>query len=265
VDDVAVLVAQHLDLDVARALDELLDEDPVVAEAGLGLGAHGREALLDVLPAPGHADALAAAAGRGLDHDRIADLLGDLHGVGGVVDLADVAGHAGDAGGLGELLALDLVAHGLDGAGIGTDEDHALVGAALGEPGVFRQEAESRVNRLGPGLLAGGDDLVGHQIGLGGGRGADVHGLVGHLDGQAVGVGVGIDDHGLDAQAAAGLDHADRDFAPVGDQQLLEHPGPSLRISNCLVGQALAGRQRFATAPQRDIVHDTGFQAGSKQ
>jgi hypothetical protein len=32
VDDVAVLVGQHLDLDVARLLDELLDEHAVVAE-----------------------------------------------------------------------------------------------------------------------------------------------------------------------------------------------------------------------------------------
>ena len=32
VDDVAVLVAEHLDLDVARIDDELLDEDAVVAE-----------------------------------------------------------------------------------------------------------------------------------------------------------------------------------------------------------------------------------------
>jgi hypothetical protein len=119
VDDIAVLVAQHLDLDVARALDELLDEDPVVAEAGLGLGADGREALLDVLAMPGDADALAAAAGRGLDHHRIADLLGDLHGMRGVVDLADVAGHARDARGLGELLALDLVAHGSMAPGLG--------------------------------------------------------------------------------------------------------------------------------------------------
>ena len=39
VDDVAVLVAEHLDLDVARVLDELLDEDAVVAEARLGLRA----------------------------------------------------------------------------------------------------------------------------------------------------------------------------------------------------------------------------------
>ena len=39
IEDVAVLVAEHLDLDMARALDELLDEDAVVAEARLALAA----------------------------------------------------------------------------------------------------------------------------------------------------------------------------------------------------------------------------------
>ena len=38
-DDVAVLVAEHLDLDVARIDDEFLDEHPVVAEGRQGLGA----------------------------------------------------------------------------------------------------------------------------------------------------------------------------------------------------------------------------------
>src|SRR6185369_17238818 len=147
----AVLVAQHLDLDVARAFDELLDEDAVVAEAGFGLGLHGREALLDVLAGPGDADALAAAAGRGLDHHRIADLLGDLDGVLGVADLADVARHGGDPGLLGELLALDLVAHGLDGLGVGADEDDLLLGQAPREAGVLGEEAEAWVNRLGAG------------------------------------------------------------------------------------------------------------------
>ena len=219
----AVLVAQHLDLDVARALDELLDEDAVVAEGVLGLGANGGEALLHVLLVPGDPDALAAAAGRGLQHHRIADLAADLHGVSGVVDLADVAGHAGDPGGGGELLGFDLVAHGLDGVGIGADEDDALVGAALGELGLFRQEAEAGVHSLGAGLAAGGDDLVGVEVGLRRRRRADEHRLVGHLHGQAVGVGLGIDDHRLHAQASAGLDDADGDFAAIGDQDLREH------------------------------------------
>jgi len=74
---VAVGVAEHLDLDVARALDELLDEDAVVAESVFGLGLARGEALVRLLVVPGDAQALAAAAGRRLDHHRVADVPGD--------------------------------------------------------------------------------------------------------------------------------------------------------------------------------------------
>jgi hypothetical protein len=48
IDDVAVLVAEHLDLDVAGIDDELLDEHAVVAERGLGLRAGERETFRDL-------------------------------------------------------------------------------------------------------------------------------------------------------------------------------------------------------------------------
>ena len=118
-------VAQHLDLDVARVLDELLDEHAVVAEAGLGLRAGERKAFIDLLGVVGDPHALAAAAGRGLDHDGIADLGGDLDGMLGVRDLAQKAGNRRHLGLGGRLLALDLVAHGGDGARVGADEDDA--------------------------------------------------------------------------------------------------------------------------------------------
>src|SRR3546814_18425253 len=71
IDDIAVSVAQHLNLDVARPLDELLDEHAVVAEAGLGLVPHRLEGVAHVLFAIGKAHALAAAACRRLHHHRI--------------------------------------------------------------------------------------------------------------------------------------------------------------------------------------------------
>ena len=79
----------------------------------------------------GDAHAFAAAAGRGLDHDRIADLIGDLGGLLLVLDHAEMARHGGDLGGGRGLLALDLVAHGGDGFGIGADEDDAGFGERL--------------------------------------------------------------------------------------------------------------------------------------
>ena len=85
------------------------------------------------------------------------------------------------------------------------------------------QEAVARMHGLGAGLLAGLDDLVDQQVGLGGGRRADVDGLVGHLDVQGVAIGVGIDGDRLDAHLARGLDDAAGDLAAVGDQDFLEH------------------------------------------
>src|SRR5207253_2627174 len=95
-DDVAVLVAEHLDLDVAGIDDEFLDEHPLVAERGFRLRAGAGEAFGHFLLAPGDAHAFAAAAGGSLDHHRIADLLGDLHRVPLVLDHAEEAGHGRD-------------------------------------------------------------------------------------------------------------------------------------------------------------------------
>ena len=105
----------------------------------------------------------AAAAGRGLDHHRIADALGNLDGVGCVVDLADVARHHRDAGLGGELLRLDLVAHGLDGVRVGTDEDDPLLRKTPREARVFTEESEPRMHRLGARRSGhrAVDDLVG--------------------------------------------------------------------------------------------------------
>ena len=78
IDDVAVLVAEHLDLDMARVDDEFLDEHPVVAEGGFRLRAGAGKAFRDLLSGMGDPHALAAAAGGSLDHHRIADFVGDL-------------------------------------------------------------------------------------------------------------------------------------------------------------------------------------------
>src|SRR5207244_8884822 len=59
--DHVVVVPEELDLDVARALDEALAEDAVVAEGRGGLAAGGRERLDEVGRVAHHAHAAAAA------------------------------------------------------------------------------------------------------------------------------------------------------------------------------------------------------------
>ena len=68
----------HLDLDVARPLEPLLEVQRVVAEGGAGLRAAHRQGLLQLARRAHHAHALAAAAGGGLDEQRVADALGLL-------------------------------------------------------------------------------------------------------------------------------------------------------------------------------------------
>jgi hypothetical protein len=115
VNHVAVRIAQHLDLDVARLQHVFFDEHAVVAEAVAGFVAAAGEALEGFLVVEGHAKALAATAGRGLDHDRVADVPGNLHRAlrrfDGVVPARDGV----DLGLVGQLLGGDLVAHGRDG------------------------------------------------------------------------------------------------------------------------------------------------------
>ncbi len=218
----SVLVAEHLYFDVARLGDELLDEDAVVAERVLGFVARGLEAFAGFLGIPGDAHALAAAAGGGLDHDRITDLVGDLHGLVGILDQAHVARNRGDAGFGGELLGGDLVTHGLDRADRRADEGDAFLGERICEDGVFRQEAVARMDGIGAGLADRLEDLLDDDIGLVGRGRADMNGLVGHLHMQRVTVGVRIDGDGLDAHLLGGLDDPAGDFATIGDQQFLD-------------------------------------------
>jgi hypothetical protein len=222
-DDVAVPVAEHLDLDVARILDELLDEHPVVAEARLGLRAGQCEALLGLLRAVGDAHALAAAAGRGLDHHGIADLGGDPHRLPGVGDFAQEPRHRRYLGPGRRFLALDLVAHGGDRARVGPDEGDAGLGQRDRERLALGEKPVARMHRLGSGLPAGLDDLLDDEIGLRRRRRPDGDRLVRHLDVQGIAVCLGIDRDRGNAQPACRPDDAAGDLAAVGDQDLLEH------------------------------------------
>ena len=223
IDHVAMLVAEHLDFDVTGIDDEFFDEDAVVAERRLRLGLGEIETFGDFGGRMRDPHALAAAAGGSLDHDGIADLVGDLHRMLFVLDDAEMPRHRRDVGLRGGLLGFDLVAHGGDGAGVGSDEDdagrfeRARKGFALG------QEAVAGMHRLRAGLAAGLDDLVDHQIALGSRRRTDQHRVIGHFDVERVAVGLGINGYRLDPHTARSLDDPAGDLAAICDQNSFEH------------------------------------------
>ncbi len=134
-----------------------------------------------------------------------------------------MAGHGRDIRGRRSFLAFDLVAHRRDGFGIGPDEDNAGIRQRGCEGFAFGEEPVTRMHRLGAGCLAGGDNLVDHQIALRGRRRTDQDGLVSHLDMQRIAVGFGIDRDGFNAHPAGGLDDPAGDFAAIGNQDSLEH------------------------------------------
>ena len=237
-------VGDQLDLDVARLLDVFLDEHPIVGERRLGLIGRRHEAFPRLAVVVGDAHALAAAAGRRLDHHRIADLLGDLHRLLGVGEGVQPAGHRADAGLERQLFRLDLVAHRMDGMRLGPDEGDLGLGQRLLELLLLRQEAVTGMHRLRAGLLAGLDDLVDQEIGLRRGRRSDEHLLVGHAHVQRIGVGFGVHRHGLDAEPPAGADDAAGDLAAIGDQDLVEQLGfgGAVGASDLLLGDGLVLR-----------------------
>jgi len=81
---------------------------------------------------------------------------------------------------------------------------------------------------LGAGLLAGFNDLVDQQIGLGGGRRPDVNRLIRHFDMQRVSVSVGIDGDGRDTHAAAVL-MMRQAISPRLAISICEHGRPNLK------------------------------------
>ena len=77
VDRVPVAVGEHLDLDVPRVLDVLLDVDGGIGEVRLALALRGLERALGLGRRGDHLHAAAAAARRRLDRDRPAVLVAE--------------------------------------------------------------------------------------------------------------------------------------------------------------------------------------------
>ena len=245
VDGVALAVGQHLDLHVARILQELLHVDLAIAERGLGLALGGFDRGLQRGFGVHHAHAAATATTGRLDDDRVADLTGDL-GVGDDVfaQRAARAGHARHAGGLHRADGFDLVTHHADGVGLGADEDETGLFHALGEVGVLRQEAVARVDGLGVGDFRRGDQCRDVEVALRRRRRTDADRLVGHGHVLEVAVDRGVYGHRADAEGVARAQDAQRDFPSVGDDDFVEHGVPLSRSRTAAGRTPPAGRSR---------------------
>ena len=170
-DDVAVRVAEDLDLDVARVGEVALQVDRAVAEEALPLAARGVERAA-ARPRGRDAEADPAAAAGGLHRDRVADLRGHACAV---VELSTApccpARRARRAAR--ESARARLLAHRLDRLRRRADEDDARVGTAPREGRVLGEEAVAGMERVAAVPPARLEHRVDVEVALGGGRRPD--------------------------------------------------------------------------------------------
>ena len=206
-----------------RLLDVLLDEDTIVAEARFGFRAAGLEALASLLVIARHAQTLATATRRSLDHHRVPDITRDPDGVGRAGDHVSEARYRADVGLRRQLLRRDLVAHRSDRGRLGSDE-HDAGGLDISRKCfVLRQEAVAGMNRLRTRGATGLDDEIAAQVGFTGRGGPQVNRLVGELHMTSITVRIGKHRHGDDTHPPRSGDHAACNFTAIGNQNFLEH------------------------------------------
>ena len=237
VNDIAVFVPEHLDLDVARAGDVAFDQNPVVAEGrrslALGAGQTGGEVgrIIDTL------HPLAAAARDRLDQHRIADPRRFRRQRGLRLVRTLIARRHRHAGLDHQVLGRVLQAHGANRGRVRPDPDQARRRDGFREFGVFGQEAVSGVDRLRPRRLGRRQHLGAVQITFARRRRADQHRLVGVAHMQGVCVRLGIDGDGANPHPLGGAEDTTGDFAAIGDKDGLEHE--AVLAGSCASGERL--------------------------
>jgi hypothetical protein len=175
----ALAVGDDLDLDVTRSGDQALEEDHAAAERALRLVAGPPVGVRHLLVRRDLADAAPATTGGGLEHDRVADLVGLGDRVVEGVERSTAPRGDRDTDLLRDELRADLVAEPSHGLGARADEGDPDALAELGErgilgdeppadPGGVRSGVEQRLlqdREVQVGTGRGGSEVVG-QVGL---------------------------------------------------------------------------------------------------
>ncbi len=219
-DELALGVAQDLDLHMPRPAHQLLQIDLVVAKGrqGLALGdVHGRA---QVGLGGYHAHAAPAAAPTGLEHQGIAN--GRRQGLGPLQVPGQGARrrHHGYPRLCRQLPRRDLVTQKPHDLGPGADEGDARGGAGLGEIGILGEKAITGVDGIDLVLAGDTDDVGDIQVSRDGFlSGPHPVGLVGLESVQGEAIFVGKNGNCTDAHLAGRAQNTDGDFTAVGDKQ----------------------------------------------
>ena len=212
-------VEEHLDLDVAHALEIALEDEPVVPERPMRLASCGGQRLDQLARLADDAHALPAAAGAGLHEHRIADALG----LGGqrrvVLRRAVVAGNRRDAVGGRAPASLGLVTHRGDRLGRRPDPAEAGRGHLAGKLRVLGEEPVAGMDPIGPGALRDREDRLAVQV---------ARNFVGLVRSGRRAVVRRVDPDHPHAQPVRGPRDPRRDLTAIRDEQ-----GPDRSVRGC--------------------------------
>lgn len=232
---------------MARIFEVFLHIERAVRKGALSLRTRGVISLDQTRIVARNAHAAPAAARHGLDDDRIFELVGHFERLLLRKQNAVAARRGRDPGLLHRVAGDRLVAERAHRLGRRPDEGDAVLAARLGEIGVLRKKAVAGVNRIDVADRGDRQNPVDQQITLARSGRADADRFVGHPHRKAVGIRLRIDRDRPDAEFPAGPDDAQRDFAAVGYQNLIEHsrfPSPFIRLRTALPRTRPAGRSR---------------------
>ena len=218
VDYIAVFICENLHLDMPRGVDEVLDEQGVIAEGTRRFTTGRRERSRQVSSVFHAVHPLAATACRRLNQYRKANRWGCLNEVLVAKPGARQTRHGGNIAGFDGSAGGDSVTHGVDGTGRWANEFNTCFLTGGREVCVFRQKAVTGVDSVCVAAASGIDNLVDNQVGLTCRRWANVDGHIRHADVRGVGIGIRVDRDGANSVVTKGSNNAAGNLPAVCDQ-----------------------------------------------
>jgi len=223
VDEVAVVVAKHLYLDMLGVFDVALEEHGGIAERRLRLAPGGHQSFEQLLLVSGNPHPATAAAGRCLDDDRIAVLLGKPECILLFHDRIFGPRNYLHTGGYCRLASGNLVPQRPHHVGIRTDESDPGSLTPFGKIGIFGEKTVAGVNGVHIGLERQGNNLIDAEIGINRRLSlADEVGFVSLVAMQGELVLLRVDGNSADAEFRAGAEYPDCNLAAIGRHDLSE-------------------------------------------
>ena len=213
VDPVPVPVEQDLDLHVARAVQQALQDQAIVAEGAGRLATGGCQGVGQVGGVADDVHPLPAPARGGLDQQREPYPRGFSAQRGVVLRLAVVAGQHRHTARRGSPASGRLVAHRGDRIGRRPHPRQAGLDHGAGEPRVLGEEAIAGVDRFRAGATRGVQDPGTIKVR------ADRHDQVDPVRRTVASL---VDADGADPQPARGARDADGDLAAIGDEHRVD-------------------------------------------